>query len=74
MNKRFDFEDGILKCWNIVNELDALYQNCCNEKTINQDEIINILLGLKQLYDIKFQQFLDEYLQDKWKNNRYNEL
>ena len=50
---RFELEEKIMGCWNITSELDALVTALC-EKDLKQDQVVNILLGLKELYDLKF--------------------
>lgn len=52
-NDRFDLEQHILKCWNITDDLDVLYKAVCDTE-MDTDKIANILLGMKQLYDFKF--------------------
>jgi len=54
-NDRFDLEQHILKCWNITDDIDVLYRAMCDtEPNMDKDKIANILLGMKQLYDFKF--------------------
>jgi hypothetical protein len=50
---RFDLEQHILKCWNITDDIDVLYRAMCDTE-MDKDKIANILLGMKQLYDFKF--------------------
>lgn len=57
-HKIFDLEQGIMKCWNVVDDLELLYSRCM-EKPLDQDEMANILLGMKQLYHLKFEQCFD---------------
>jgi hypothetical protein len=56
MVDRFDLESRIMECWKVVNDLNSLYEHVCDSDKIDHDEMTNILLGLKQLYDIKFDQ------------------
>jgi polyhydroxyalkanoate synthesis regulator phasin len=53
MSDRFDFEQQIMQCWNIVDEIKIL-----NEKVLDgdmsTDRIANYLLGLETIYQIKF--------------------
>lgn len=50
---RFDLEQEILDCWNITTDLNDLYEYVM-EVGNDRDIIANVLLGLKQMYDIKF--------------------
>ena len=53
MSDRFDFEQQIMKCWNVTDEIDTLYENVM-EKELTKDEISNYLLGLHTIYEMKF--------------------
>ena len=50
---RFDLESGIQNCWGIVDDLDLLFENLC-DGDLDKDQIINIVLGMKELYTLKF--------------------
>jgi hypothetical protein len=52
MADRFDLEQGIIQCWNIVDEIQLLLDNWDN---LDEDGKQNMLIGLKQLYQLKFQ-------------------
>lgn len=56
MNKdriQFDLEQEIMNCWNITKDLDVLFEEII-EGDLTKDQISNVLLGLNQLYEIKF--------------------
>ena len=53
MSDRFDFEQQIMQCWNIVDEVKILNEQVL-EKNISRDNISNYLLGLETIYQIKF--------------------
>ena len=59
-NKIFDLEQGIMKCWNVVDDLDLIYSRTM-EKPLDQDEMANILLGMKSLYQLKFEKCFAEF-------------
>jgi hypothetical protein len=76
-SKQFDLEQEIMHCWNITTDLNCLLEEICEGEMTN-DRIANILLGMKELYEIKFNKmfgtfegFLQEYYnsESKWKNN-----
>ncbi len=48
-----DLEEQITACWNILNEIKSL-EEAVLETEITKDQASNILLGLKDLYQIKF--------------------
>ncbi len=53
---RFDFEQKLLECWGITKDIDELFEYVCETPSaeVSQDKVANILLGLKQLYDLRF--------------------
>jgi hypothetical protein len=60
MKTRFDLEQEILDCWHITTDLDDLY-NFIGDSSFfedmspaHKDELMNLLLGLKAMYNIKF--------------------
>lgn len=55
MVNRFDLEQQIMNCWSVCEDIDALY-NQFGLREMSQDEIQNCLLGLKTLYQMKFEQ------------------
>lgn len=55
----FDFEQEILGCWNITSDLDVLLQAI--DREASEDEIMNIIIGLKSLYDQKFQTLFETF-------------
>ena len=48
MSDRFDFEQEIMQCWNIVEELKVLHEGVL-ERDLTRDQISNILLGLGEI-------------------------
>lgn len=50
MTDRFDLEQDIMKCWNVVEDLQNLYD--CEQLTKDQQQ--NYLLGLITIYEVKF--------------------
>jgi hypothetical protein len=55
MSDRFDFEQQILKCWNVTDELkdldEGLFEGWIN---LDQDTVSNHILGIANSYEIKF--------------------
>jgi hypothetical protein len=56
---RFDLEDEIMNCWHIVDDLDTLLS--VFDKTYTEDELMNIIIGLRTLYEHKFQKLFDTF-------------
>jgi hypothetical protein len=53
MNKsRFDLESEILECWQITSDLRVLGEAVGDGASY--DTIMNIIIGLEQLYDLRF--------------------
>lgn len=50
---RFDLEQEILNCWRIVDDLKILNEAVL-EQDADRDKISNILTGLADLYEMKF--------------------
>ena len=64
MTDRFDLEQGILKCWNVTDDIDMVYRKIMdNPDELDVDEISNLLLGIKSLYDLKFDELFNTFEQ-----------
>lgn len=48
---RFDLEQDIMKCWNVTEDIDNFI---AARDAMSEDEQLNYLIGLKQIYEIKF--------------------
>lgn len=61
MNVRFDFEQSILDCWHVTDDLDVLLKYICDHPEAAgtppkvMDKVANITIGLKDLYQLKFE-------------------
>ena len=52
----YDLEDHIMECWGVVDDLDLLlYQSDTD------DEQMNLMMGLRSLYQLKFQRMWDTF-------------
>jgi hypothetical protein len=49
---RFTLEDQIMECWGVVDDLDMVYSTEALYE--DQDRMMNVLLGLQELYNIRF--------------------
>ena len=58
----FELEQSIMKCWNVVDDIDLLYkQSMDRPKPFTADEWANILLGMKELYQLKFEECFSQF-------------
>jgi len=57
---RFDLEQQIMTCWSVVDDIDAVYNYVGDHEDFigmdpnHADKIANLLLGIKCMYDVKF--------------------
>jgi len=62
MSDRFDFEQQIMKCWNVVDDLkdldEGLFEGWLD---FNQDNVSNQVLAVANLYDVKFQKLWNQF-------------
>ena len=63
MTDRFDLEQGIMKCWNVTEDIDLIYRNVLDGPEMTTDEISNALLGIKTLYEMKFNELFNTFEQ-----------
>ena len=64
---RFDLEQDIHDCWNITKDIDTLLVGVV-EQDLTRDQIANILLGMQELYSLKFDRLFttfEEMIKDK---------
>ncbi len=60
MHTQFDLEQSIMECWQVTDDIDTVYHNL---DKLTQDELANVLLGLKTLYHLKFEKSFELYEQ-----------
>ena len=58
MSDRFDLEQGIMQCWNVCEDI-QLYLDMHDNMT--EDQHMNYLIGLKQMYQLKFERTWDTF-------------
>lgn len=58
MKTRFDLEQEIMECWNITSDIQDIYRYVMEGdselSTVQRDKVANMLLGLSELYELKF--------------------
>ena len=66
-DKIFSLEQRIMDCWNVVDDIGAVYHYIGDNEFFTgmdgeqQDKILNLLLGIKELYAVKFEQCFSDF-------------
>lgn len=60
---RFDLEQDILNCWNVVTDIKELNRAMLDRRKLTEDEISNYLLGLETIYQVKFERLFETFEQ-----------
>jgi hypothetical protein len=58
MSDRFDLEQNIMQCWNVCDDI-QLYLDM--HDNMDEDQRLNYLIGLKQMYQMKFERCWDNF-------------
>jgi hypothetical protein len=61
MSDRFDLEQQILTCWHVTDDLEIILDYIANEDKLDRDKLLNMLLGIKELYHLKFTKCFDTF-------------
>jgi hypothetical protein len=65
MKNRFDLEQEIMECWNITSDINDVYEYVMNGDgkltPADRDKVANILLGVSQLYELKFNKLFNTF-------------
>lgn len=60
--KLYDLESPIMDCWAVCDDIETIFKQVGDgEREPTPDEIMNALLGIKQLYHWKFEQLFNTY-------------
>lgn len=66
-DKIFDLEQQIMNAWNVVDDIDMLYTYFGDDPTFAglsaqaEDEMMNLLLGVKSMYALKFEKLFETF-------------
>jgi hypothetical protein len=60
---RFDLEQDIMNCWQVVDDIKTLTKRYLDGPVMSQDEVSNVLIGLEALYQMKFEQLFGTFEQ-----------
>lgn len=64
MPKMSDLEPMIMDCWHVCDDIEVVFKQIGDgEREPTQDELMNTLIGLQQLYQWKFEQMFFKYEQ-----------
>jgi hypothetical protein len=61
MSDRFDLEQQILSCWNVVDDIKTLIEQRQTGGELNEEQLINYLRGLEAIYQVKFNKMFDTF-------------
>lgn len=61
MTDRFVLEQDILNCWHVTDDLDILATYAMESDKIDRDQLANMLLGMKDLYHLKFEKCFNTF-------------
>ena len=70
MAKMYELEPMIMNCWQVCDDLKAVFKQIGDgERDPTQDELMNALMGMEQVYQWKFEQLFNKY-EDILRDNR----
>ena len=58
MADQFELEQAIMNCWQVVDDLKTFTSRYDN---LSHDDQLNILIGIKNLYQLKFEDLFDTF-------------
>lgn len=64
---RFDLEQEIMNCWNVTEDIGVIMERLMESPTFKDvpaeavDKLSNALLGVQQLYDMRFEKLFDVF-------------
>lgn len=59
---RLEFEQQIMSCWNVTSDIKDLSEEVL-EGDLSKDQITNVLIGIEQLYNIRFEKLFRQFEQ-----------
>lgn len=60
MTDRFDLEEQIHRCWSVTDDVYEVY-SAVMDKEMSTDDIANALLGIRTLYQLKFERLWETF-------------
>ena len=65
MSKMDELEPMIMDCWRVCNDLEVVFKEVGDGEP-TEDELMNALIGMQQLYEWKFEQLFNKYLEARY--------
>ena len=64
MNPKVDLESAIMVAWQTSEDIDLLFKHYGDApRPMTEDEVLNALLGIKTLHDMRCESLMDKYCQ-----------
>jgi hypothetical protein len=62
---RFDFEQGIMECWNVTTDIRTVTEYLLDAplEAGREDKVANMLMGIEALYEAKFDKLFRQFEQ-----------
>ena len=66
-SKIFALEQRIINCWNVVDDINDVYNHIVDNEFFtdmdakHSDKILNLLLGMRELYAVKFEKCFSDF-------------
>ncbi len=71
MNPKVDLESAIMLAWQTSDDIDLLFKHYGDHPVpMSEDDVLNALLGIKSLHDMRCESLMDKYCQ-KMELNQY---
>ena len=71
MNPKVDLESAIMLAWQTSEDIDLLFQHYGDHPVpMTEDEVLNALLGIKVMHDMRMEKLMDTYCR-KMELNEY---
>ena len=62
MSNSFDLETKMMECWRVVDDIKFIYEEFHDGvSSMSRDQMANLLLGMEEMYDRKFERLWDEF-------------
>lgn len=64
---RFDLEEQLIECWNVIGDIRLVADHIADSREFESldlkdlDKILNLLLGLEHIYEVKFNRAFDTF-------------
>ena len=71
MNPKVDLESAIMLAWQTSEDIDLLFKHYGDHPVpMSEDEVLNALLGIKTLHDMRMEALMEKYC-EKMELNQY---